>query len=766
MKSGQGVFITIEGTEGSGKSTQSKLLAERLTAAGYEVAIFDFPRYDEPSSYFLKEYLNGHYGDPEEVGPYTGSLFFALDRYQAASQIREALEEGKIVLANRFTASSMVHHGTNFHHAEERRGYFMWVENLEFVMLRIPRPNMNIVLSMPPEITRNLLINQSPYNHQANKPTTLDPDLSYLQRSKDVYDDICKLFPKDFTQIECVREGKLLSITAINSLVWDKLLTWLPEKPSRQRSGALKPTMTSRDSSEVKSDDDDFWRGSVASMDEGVYIFTEKLSASTIATAIARLRSDDMRTILTDVLAQTTNNDNRLSRNISAHQKDDITKQLINQYFVIEGASQLLTKKLERGRLATYVEQSPQHGYFDRKDVSGSYKYYTPPHFDEATRDTYRKSMDEIFRLYSAMILKLAQYLRQQSQVPQTEQNAAWQEAIRTQACYVLQQVLPAATKSTVGIYASVQALENLVTRLQSDELPEAVLAGQKLLDHARQVIPTYLEMTDKPSHGGATIAYKANTFFDVKGLAEEYLPNNHSLESEAIQLSSVWPRNELALVPDMIYEHSNLSLKEIEGIVGKWSYDKKCSIFQAYIGERLNRRHQPGRTLEKAHYSWDLLCDYRVFIDLQRHRMVDDLGWQHLSPRYGYETPQLVEDAGIEEAFETCFDISLKLYSTLQKAGYPIEAQYAVLLGHKMRWKVTHNAREAFHIFELSASPQTTPKTRELLLEMHSKLAEVHPLLARAMKFINQAENPEMDRLAAEKYTQFRLQQLSKTGK
>jgi hypothetical protein len=219
-----------------------------------------------------------------------------------------------------------------------------------------------------------------------------------------------------------------------------------------------------------------------------------------------------------------------------------------------------------------------------------------------------------------------------------------------------------------------------------------------------------------------------------------------------------------MLLVPDMLYEYSNLPLEQLQTEVNGWPYDKKTEVFKAYMGERLNRRQRPGRALEKAHYSWDLVCDYGIFRDLQRHRMVDDLNWQLLTPRYGYEVPALVEEAGLTEQFEACYDVSLKLYSLLQQNGYPLEAQYATLLGHRMRWKVTYNAREAFHLHELRTTPQGHPGYRKLVLQMHEKLAEVHPQLAEAMKFVNQDEDPELTRLAAERYTQFKLSKLDKT--
>ena len=143
---------------------------------------------------------------------------------------------------------------------------------------------------------------------------------------------------------------------------------------------------------------------------------------------------------------------------------------------------------------------------------------------------------------------------------------------------------------------------------------------------------------------------------------------------------------------------------------------------------------------------------------------MVDDLEWQELTPRYGYEVPELIEDAGLSELYEECFDLSVALHSKLQSAGYKIEAQYATLLGHKMRWKVTFNAREAFHLIELRTSPQGHPGYRKLAQQMFEKIAEVHPLLAEGMKFVNQGENEELTRLAAEKYTQFKLQQIDNT--
>jgi thymidylate kinase/thymidylate synthase ThyX len=783
MKDSTGTFIVIEGTDGSGKGTQFRLLADRLTEAGYDVATFDFPQYNNPSSYFVREYLNGKYGTADEVGPYTGSLFYALDRFEAANDIRKALGEGKIVLANRFVGSNMAHQGTKFQHSEERRGYFIWLDNLEFEMLRVPRPDISFVLRVPAEVAQTLVDKKEDRSYTDKKRDIHEADLSHLQRAVTVYDDMCELFPQDFVRVDCVRNNSLLPIEAVQELLWQKISPLLPPPSQLEMSTAkiaaakkepVEATIvqeatdalvrkTETGSFEITAAGRAYLEEVVTNADGNIYSFNDKLGPITIAAAMARLsrRGDDMRITILDEFANKMGKDEKLLQRVITAFGDDSVQQLAGMHVVVENASNILTKLLEWGRLASYLEQSTRYIYFDQKDADGNYRYHTPDYLPAETKATYTRTMDTIFDVYSELVRDLTKYIRANSTVPADERDAAWRSATKAQACDAARPLLPVATTSTVGIYGSGQAIESLIMHLLSDELPEAREAGQSLLTEVRKVMPTFFERADKPDRGGATVAYRANTRKAVAAIAQTYLSDNHAAQAEPVQLTDVWPRNEFDLVPDMLYEYSSLPLQDIRSEVGTWSYNKKADVMEAYIGERLNRRHRPGRALEKAHYSWDLLCDYGSFRDLQRHRMVDDLEWQQLTPRYGYDIPEVVEEAGLSDKFEACFDLSLSLYSTLQAAGFALEAQYATLLGHRMRWKVTYNAREAFHLHELRTSPQGHPGYRKLVLQMHAKLAEVHPVLADAMKFVNQGENPELTRLAAERYTQYKLEKL-----
>lgn len=736
-----GVFIVLEGTDGSGKGTQFKLLAEHLKERGHDVALFDFPQYDQPSSHFVKKYLNGEYGTAEEIGPYTASLFYALDRFEAAAAIREALEQGKIVLANRFTGSNMAHQGTKFVHAEERRGYFIWLDNLEFEMLKVPRPDLSLVLRVPADVAQKLVDQKESRSYTDKKRDLHEADLSHLERSVVVYDDLCQLFPKDFQRIDCVRGGELLPIETVHELVRQKLEPMLPARPADKTK-----ENTPVSASKVTKQDEVVAAVPAKAADElvtnattNVYGFTDKLSPQTIAAGLAQFAQADgsLRTTILQQLSDAENRDKKLPSAALEH-----TKQLSGQHIVVEQASSMLAKKLEWGRLAAYVEQSSRAITYDKKDESGNYKYYIPDYLSIDIKTAYCAHMDEIFRLYGTMVTTLAKYLEESSQTPAADRDEAWSRAFQTKARETLRPVLPVAAETSVGVFASGQALESLVLRLLGDPLPEARGAGEAILAAARKANPTFFSGKDMAEQGNAWIAHRTSTREAVKNLANDLLSDNHAAEAEPVQLVSVWPRNEFDLVPDMLYEHSNLPLKKIQEEVATWSYEKRLTVFEAYIGERTSRRQKPGRALEKAHYSWDLVSDYDVFRDLQRHRMVDDLEWQELTPRYGFDMPKLVEEASLEEDFQTCFDISLKLHSLMQVSGYDLEAQYATLLGHKMRWKVTYNAREAFHLHELRLGVHGHEATRKLVRQMHEKLSEVHPLLGESMKFASSDHN------------------------
>jgi len=599
---------------------------------------------------------------------------------------------------------------------------------------------MSFVLRVPADVAQSLVDKKEARSYTDKKRDLHEADLTHLERAVAVYDDLTQLFPKDFQRIDCVRDQQLMSIDTVQELIWQKVRPMLPEPHGPARAKAPEAPVpealqnpylgyTAEGHLGVTAAGHEFLTQAVTNPTGNVYAFTDKLSPRVIAAVMDRLgsRGDDVRLIMLDEFATAQASDALLAEANTP------------QHIMFEGASNLLAKKLERGRRATYVEQSPLAIRYDQKDVNGNYKYYVPDHLPVTVKARYCADMDEIFTQYAAMVQSLTGYLAGVSSTPKAEQNAAWQTALRDQACDVLRPVLPVAAKMAVGVRAAGQPLEDLVTRLLADELPEARKAGEQLLAEQRKLNPAFLKDAAALS---ASTTYRAQASRQLTALAEKYLPANHATEAAPVQLTDIWPRNELELVPDMLYTAAGLPLADLRREVSSWPYNRKLEVFEAYVGERQTRQHTPGRALEKAHYSWDLLTDYRVFQDLQRHQMVDDLEWQQLTPRYGYEVPRLVEDAGLTDQYEACFDRSLAIYSALQQAGYPLEAQYATLLGHRLRWKLTYNAREAFCLHEQYLRPGSDPACRTVVRHMHQRLAEAHPLLAEAMQFAGPDQN------------------------
>ncbi len=774
MSEPRGKYIVIEGPEGAGKTTQIMLLAAGLQSAGLPVRVLREP---DSQSDLTARSIRQLTQDPRyPMNSRTEVLLYNAARSQSLDIIRASIAQGIMCLVDRnyLTTLAIQYYG---------RGDVPDYETINQIInfaVNGMEPDLTIVLDAPVQTLRERT------QTRRTKERFDNLDEAFLERVRAGYlweakqrnlpvvfatdppEEVFKQVWQLVTETLAIRGTKSQTASEPASIK-DILAKRQTSATTTKQADSTDEPLVSKDEKGVYSITDAGQRELeqvVTNTEDDVYSFTEHLSPMTIAAAMARLsrRGDDMRITLLDEFMGKAGKDEQLLKRIITAFGDDSVQQLAGQHVVVENASNLLTKKLEWGRLAAYLEQSTRYIYFDQKDKDGRYKYYVPKQFNKKTASLYRKAMDAIFDSYSDMVRQLTTYIQIHSDVPKNEQDGAWRAATRAQACDAVRPVLPVATKSTVGIYASGQALESLIMHLLSDELPEARVTGQKMLDEARKTMGTFLERADKPDRGGAMVAYRANTAARVKELAQEYLPDNYGQQDEPVTLTAVWPRNELDLVADMLYDQSNLSLQELKQQVNKWAYSKKEKVFKAYVGERLNRRHKPGRALENAHYSWDLLCDYGIFRDLQRHRIVDDLEWQLLTPRYGYDVPSLIDEAGLTEQFEACFDISLELYSALQVAGYDLEAQYATLLGHKMRWKITYNAREAFHLHELRTTPQGHPGYRKLVLLMHEKLAEVHPILAEAMKFVNQDEDPELTRLAAERYTQFKLEHLSKS--
>jgi dTMP kinase len=216
----RGKFVVIDGTDGSGKGTQTNLLIQMLKSEGFDVEMADFPQYGTKSAGAVEEYLNGKYG---QVNAYVGSILYAVDRFDASFKIRKWLDEGKIVVSNRYVTANAGHQGGKIDDNAERIKYFKWLDNLEYNIFCIPKPDLNIILHVPAKIAQKL-VDKKPKEQRAyaggKKRDLHEKDIKHLQRAEMVFLQIAELFPNT-KLIECVEEGVLMTPEQVHNKVWN-----------------------------------------------------------------------------------------------------------------------------------------------------------------------------------------------------------------------------------------------------------------------------------------------------------------------------------------------------------------------------------------------------------------------------------------------------------------------------------------------------------------------------------------------------------------
>ncbi|MGL5440841.1 MAG: dTMP kinase [Filifactoraceae bacterium] len=222
-------LITIEGTDGSGKQTQSELLYRGLCDLGYNCRLISFPDYESRSSELVKLYLAGEFGEISEVSGFAASMLYAADRFASfRRKWRKDYEDGCIIIADRYVSSNLIHQAVRMDSELEKEEFAKWIYDIEYVKFGIPRPNLEIFLDMPSKNAKELILNRG------NKITgSLEKDI--LERDEDhsvkAYKNARGLCQKlGWKSIECVSNEKIKSIEEIHSLVLDVVLEYINEE--------------------------------------------------------------------------------------------------------------------------------------------------------------------------------------------------------------------------------------------------------------------------------------------------------------------------------------------------------------------------------------------------------------------------------------------------------------------------------------------------------------------------------------------------------
>jgi thymidylate synthase ThyX len=366
--------------------------------------------------------------------------------------------------------------------------------------------------------------------------------------------------------------------------------------------------------------------------------------------------------------------------------------------------------------------------------------------------------MDRIFDAYSSSVAAVTEHVRTTIPRHADDSEFVYRQATRAKALDATRGILPAASMSNVGIYGTGQAFETMLLRMRAHPLPEAQAYAELMLHELRKVIPSFLRRVDLPDRGGQWSEYLGATRADTRAVVDRLFGGTPVEQVPAVTLVDWDPDAEDKLLAAICYSHSNLPEQALLERVRRLGADDRVALVRAYVGERENRRHKPGRAFERVGYRFDVLSDYGAFRDLQRHRLLT-IEWQRLTPHHGYVRPDVIDEAGLAELFDSAMTRSAALYDALS-TDYPEQASYAVAMAYRLRYVMQFNAREAIHLLELRSSAQGHPAYRRVALEMHRQIAEVagHHAIADAMVHMT-TEAPELERLESERRAESRRQ-------
>jgi len=439
---------------------------------------------------------------------------------------------------------------------------------------------------------------------------------------------------------------------------------------------------------------------------------------------------------------------------------DDSVAELGGAHVACEGLSNILTKAMQDSRIGVSpLEKSTRYIYFDQKE-DGKYSYLREETVMKSRfADEYIRACDLLFDTYARLIPQLSKV--EEEKFPKTGElsDRAYASTIRAKVCDLLRGILPASTLTNSGFYGNGRAFEYMLVKLYSNPLSEPRVVAAELHGELRKVIPSFVKRADD-KYGKELQDYISQNGKRVREAAQA----SHSALSEAregkslVTLEEYDERAEEKILSAILFPHLHCDLQMCKEAVSRMPPEEREQLLLAYIGGRKNRRQKPGRAFECTDYAFSIIGNFGMYRDLHRHRMLTQER-QLLTTKHGFDMPPELVAAGFDGEVKEAVASADALFRAMEPT-MPLEAQYAVPLGCRMRWYVKMNLREAYHFCELRSMRQGHIDYRRVAQDMHKLILSVHPRLASGMKFMD-FETYEFERLEAEKKIDRKLQQL-----
>ncbi|MCD6558150.1 MAG: FAD-dependent thymidylate synthase [Candidatus Aenigmarchaeota archaeon] len=439
---------------------------------------------------------------------------------------------------------------------------------------------------------------------------------------------------------------------------------------------------------------------------------------------------------------------------------DDSVAELGGAHLAVENISNIATKVIEDARIGICpLEKSTRYVYFDQKP-GGKYMYYRDKDIMESRfADLYINTMDMLFDTYSSFIEPMRKFLMERFPNEGMSERA-YKSTIRAKVCDIIRVLLPTGTLTNVGLFGNGRAFDYLLTKMYAHPMREMRDLAAAMQEELRKVIPPFVKRCNDEKHGKPYQAFLRDKWTIAK-LSKEILRDvTEADDKESLRLIDYDKDAETKVVAAILYPMSSLPMAKIREKVARMSSAERKKVINAYVAGRTNRRHKPGRAFENVYYTFDILGDYGIYRDIQRHRILTQER-QLITTKHGYDVPVEIEDADLADKFREAMDAAAVAFEKISMV-MPLQAQYVVPMGYKIRWYITMNLREAYHLCELRTCMQGHPTYRKLAQNIYKKIKEVHPVLAEGMKFVDMNDY-SLERKEAEKRIDKKIEEIKR---
>lgn len=458
---------------------------------------------------------------------------------------------------------------------------------------------------------------------------------------------------------------------------------------------------------------------------------------------------------------------------------DDSVAELAGAHIAVENISNIATKFIQDSRIGlSPLEKSTRYVYFDQKQDREYLFYRDPQIMHSEFAEIYESACNSLFGIYAELIPKMSKFFEEKYPRTDDVSERGYISTIRAKTCDVLRGLLPTSTLTNIGLFGNGRAFEYLLTKMYTSELNEIRDIASILHNELRLVLPAFVKRLDN-KYGKAHCGYLANTIHATKKIVDQIIKMEEKQENacdcgacgiyecgmrkqEKEELVSIVDYDndaESKVITAIIYSNSNIPMKKAQALALSLTPEKKESLLAAYIGERENRRHKPSRAFENTYYTFEICSNFGAYRDIHRHRILTQER-QLLNTSLGFHIPPEIIQAGFDVEFKDGMEQAENAYEEISKK-MPKQAQYVVPFAYCLRWYIKMNLREAYHIAELRSVQQGHSDYRRIAQEIYKKINEVHPMLAKGMKFVDM-KNYELERLEAEKKIDKKLDEIN----